>query len=1180
MRKFLNKRAGKTVRSCITALLAVVMAVPVASMSYLAIPAVSDAVEPVVVEAADVELPEPIMSLDFERGFKGESEKNGLEVKQSKERLMFEEYKDDAGNYVKDENGEYIFKWTETPVIMGSEDAPYYHKGIFGNQPTTYDDAEKGNVFMLDDSMEAEWIIKTESDKADSVVPVYTGGFDENGEPLDKEAAEASTLQIAHTAHSAVKINNPFAGLDFSEEYEKSEEGPVWTKGVTISYWVKVPTVEPEEGQEVDDEEILNDSVLFTFENIQRDETADANQYALDPNGEKVTYEVNGYSRYLAIQESIATYGDDWYKEDPLFALGTRETVTDVNTGQTYTIAKDYGPLVRLNPEYEGTSTNKIYFRDDAKTKPTTATIKLVENGKMVDVPLVEIGANIYSSYCTLDTNEGSLIARGYINGSMQIAASNTFHFKEDDYYQKVTLDENGNDVTTPIQGAYDINPNNTEAIGKFRQFRYYNIFYFQGDATVTDAPDEWHYVTCVIQNDWVQFYVDGEEIESDSLKYHGEDFNSLNGKKYFNKGFGIRYPFHIGWTNVAEWIKDGTITSGPTNCVPQTMLEWISDPDTVLYLGYEGICAESVEQDMGTLEGTLLDDITFYDVPLTSEQAVALYEQAVEAKDSDKNKPLEPVKVLDFESDAVGSIPAGMSEIASNNAEKVDAPYVINEEVFGHVLKLNESSSRYTGALQFENPYKGRDDITGATISYWVKSTTNKKGKVDEGLAISFVDEPKILVHGKIQAAVENELTRTYLYSMLSCDAEFQAGMDTEVYASLKNKFKQSSKKNGNTKQGEAGFDQEAYDLEQEWNARLNSLTEWHYVTMVVENSGITMYMDGVKHENNQEDDMGPTFYGPRFYDGYYNSTLDSFAHINFGTGNQMATSLMEFLTQDDTMGYFGFVNKLGSDTTYVTTSISAFDDVAFYDKALSDEEVKTIYEAAKTASASKAPVAGEEVVSLSDSSTSTPTPTDGVIPSNDPNDDKKESGFTENADGTRSATANGVTVTGDKTSIPDNAKLIVNILGATSSKADYDAAAEALKAKGIDTNSYAVKLYDIYLEVDGKKVAPTGTVTVSLVPTQGYDASKASIFRLSDVTVMKTTASGTAMVFTTDSLGQFALTQKQSTISGSNPSASGSSQAGKTGDGFSIVVPAVLLAAAFVVIVILRRKEELMED
>ena len=1174
MKKMNRKSAAKAARSCITVLLAVIMALPVTAISSVIGVAVNQ--EPVVAEAADVDLPKPLMTLDFEQGFQGEQEKNGLQVMEFGPRLMFEEYKENNA-YVKDSDGNYIFRWTDKPVIYGTSAADYHYEyGVFGNQPVSYDDSEKGNVFRLDTTMEVEEVVKTQSDNMDTAadpVPVYTGGFDADGNPLDQAAYEKSIIQEAMTVQSAVQIKNPFAGKDFSESWSKSadaSEGPAWTKGVTISYWVKVPKADSDEG---DSDDILNDSVLFTFENIQRPEGVD--QTTLDPNGEKVVYGVDGYIKYEAAR--------DYDAGNPMYAQGEEYTLTDINTGTEYKMLKDYGPLVRLTPDYPGSATNKIYFRDDSSSKTADATISIMEGGKPVTIKIYELGPNIYNDFKSLNTNEGSLVPRGYINGSMQIAASDTFHFQEDDYTTETVEDENGNPISTPVKGPFNINPNMPEDAGKITQFRFYNMFYFEGDGRVTEAPDEWHYVTCVIQNDWVQFYVDGEEIEADELGYHGTDFNTLNAKKYFNKGFGARWPYHLGWTNVADWIKDGTFTSGPSNCVPQTMLEWISDPDTVLYIGNQGCAAKSVDQEIGTLDGVLLDDIKFYEVPLTSEQAVALYKQSKDEFDAVANavNVPAPIKTLNFENDNYGEIPSGMTSVSSNDTNKVTLPDVVNEAEYGKVLKLHTSKSATTGAVKFDNPFAGKT-LSGATVSYWVKSVGNAKNKIEEGLTITFVDEPKVLVHNKIQAAVKDVASRTGLWANNSSDAMFQAGVNTQVYESLKNHYQQSTKKNGNTDSSKAGYDKEADQLQQEWDARLASMSEWHHVVMVMENSGIYMYFDGVKLSNNLADDMGPSFYGPRFFDGYYHKYLDSFSGIRYGTSNQGATPLMTFLTQADTAAYFGFMYRQGSSTTYRTTFESYIDDVNFYDVALNDKQVEAVYQTAQADAAAKSPDPNQPIDQPDERQDPTPEPSEDPDPDLPPTTVVVSGDFKDNGDGTSSATANGVTVTGPTASIPKGAVLLVSILGTQDAAASYTAANAALKGAGIDVDSQVITLYDIHIEVDGKTITPTAEFTITLTPPSGYTASKASIVRMSDVKSMSTSVSGSSLVYKTDSLGQFAIMQKKNaSVSGStNPSKSGSSAAGKTGDAASVAVPFALLTAAFCAIVILRRKEETLED
>ncbi len=914
----------KAARAGITALLAVVMAMPVSALTADVPAAVSP--ETAVVEAAEVEVPDPIMELDFEKGFQGETGENGLKVVEFAPRLMYEQQYSIA-----EDTNKWIFEWTDKPAIEGfSENDCHYVTSAVGNQPTTYDDPDMGNVFRLDSTMKIEKKVKEKSDKMDFSVPI------------------GSVIQPELTAHSAVQIRNPFAGMDFSEEESHWKKdpanlpnGPQWQKGVTISYWVKVP--QPREATETDQEDdILNDSVLFTFENIQRTDTA------ADPNGEKVTYQADDWAKHEA--------AENYKADDPQYALGTRKIIK-ASDGTEYIAAKDYGPLVRLNPEYEGSAAKKIYFEikeGDSKWNSPEKIAVRTEAGKTVY--LYPIGPNIYNEYKELDINKGSSVRRGYINGSLQIAASDTFHFMEDNYTAEVQSDG----TWKALAGATDLNPR-TAKEGELIQLRNNNLFYFQGDHTVTDAPEEWHYVTCVLKNDWVQFYVDGETIAADYFGYHGEPFSNLNGKKYFNKGFGIRYPYMLGqpWSGVPDWPADGTLSAGPSNAVAQTMLEWLSDEDTVLYLGNQGCAAKAADQEIGNLDGVLMDDIRFYDVPLTDAQAAALYEQSAAEKEKNADIPA-PVLSMNFEDTEVGAIPSNMKEAESNDASgRVAVPSVVNEAQFGKVLKLHASRATTTSAVQFDNPFAGKD-LTGATVSYWFRSVPDKNGDIGEGVTVTFLDEPKVLVHDKILPEVKETPTRSGLWANNSCDASFMAGVDTTINTLLKNHYQQSTKKNGNTDPTKSGYDAEAAQLEDEWNARLNSTGEWHYAAMVIKNSGIYMYFDGEKLANNLADAQGPYFYGSRFYDGYYHKYLDCFSSIRVGAGNAGATPLMTFLTQADTGAYFGLMNRQNSATTYRTTAECYLDDVSFYDVALNDEQICTLYVTAKADAAFKSAVDG----------------------------------------------------------------------------------------------------------------------------------------------------------------------------------------------------------------------------
>jgi len=107
-------------------------------------------------------------------------------------------------------------------------------------------------------------------------------------------------------------LKNPFKGMDLSETYN-AETG--WTKGITMSYWVKVSTQE---------NNVVSDSSLIVFENKDR-----------------VVIQKDDLMKYLACKEYSADKAE--------YSLGTQEIMTDAD-GNTYNVYKDYGYLIRMNP--------------------------------------------------------------------------------------------------------------------------------------------------------------------------------------------------------------------------------------------------------------------------------------------------------------------------------------------------------------------------------------------------------------------------------------------------------------------------------------------------------------------------------------------------------------------------------------------------------------------------------------------------------------------------------------------------------------------------------------------------------------------------------------------------------------------------------------------------------------
>lgn len=1170
MKKF---HLGATIRKASkTALCGLLVAAMVVPASVSQIPAAAP--QPVKAEAAE-ELPEPIATVTMEQGFMGEKAKNGMEAVASEGILQFAEVKDEDGNYTFDAEGNYIYDLnTEEPFVEGG----VYKYGPDGNQPTTYFDKEFGHVLMLDHTKIYKQYIKTLSDELDEKHPVYTGGFDESGNPL-ATPDPASILQQETETHSAVKINNPFAGLDFSEDPEYvEEEGYAWTKGVSISYWVKAPVYELSETQQ--GEYILkNDSILFTFQN-----NAEEGDYTYNVD-DLMKYEAClGYDATLDGSEFVGPYSGDTYTKD-MYALGDRTMVTDPASGKTYTVASNYGVLVRFNKEFEGktgvSEEEKIYFMDPKKTSGEKISFKDASGNT---VRLFDLEYQLYDSFHTLDHDDpDNKIKRGRINGSLSIAASNSFAFKEDDYTEKVVGEVNGQPIREVSKGPKQENENVVEEFNKILQFRHYNCAYWQGDGTVLEEVEvtdeegnattdtQWHYVTCVIMNDWVDFYVDGELMSCDDWMYapqNGMYFYDMNASKYFNKGSGLRYPYNKSSENVSEWSSDGTAKNSPANKISRTMLDWISDPDTVLMIGGQGTANEGLTaQNIGTADGTLLDDIAFYDVPLTEDQAIALYEKAV----ANKNATTEPtlLKKFDFTADAVDTMASGMTEAAENEGDEVAAP-VVKNTTRGHALRIYKSTNVETCAAQFENPFKGMTDLDGATVSYWYKGVANKQGSVPHSVGASFRDEPKILEHSKIQDSVKETKTRTGMYMKSNMDGYFEGGYDTQVYASLKNKFLTSVRRGDNYVAGKPGFVQADADCLQEYTDRANSFSQWHHVTMVVNNAGITVYYDGQKLANNILDKQKlPAFYGPRFYDGYYQRVHDGFASFKLSSNNQGATPLMTFLAQEDTTAYIGLANSIGQAKKYEKTYDGWYDNVCYYAGAMTDAQVAELYQAELAEEAT--PVSGEAIDDKEE---------DQIVPepTKDPSGNLV---FVSDA--------TGVTVTAPSGAISEDAQLVVKVLGEADAKDQYTAADSVLK--GIENLSIGKRvLYDIHFEVDGKVVQPSAAVEVSVTPPTGYTATRVSVIYIDGKAVVTTAVVDGKIGFSTDKLGQFAFVEAkegeeavgnigvQNSISGTtnkkNSSTSGSTNASKTGDATNVVVPMLLLAVAFVAMFAARKR------
>lgn len=522
----------------------------------------------------------------------------------------------------------------KVPVVENGE----YVKEESTALPEVKEDEVKGKVLEFKDSVKADRYEKTVSDELDEKYPVKN----------EAEKKDGALLQLKERVGGRVKLDNPFKGMTFAENDESA--------GVTISYWVKCPEIQVNsvgekvpEGTAGSKSRIAN-STTVVFNNSGR--------VVMNKDDQMKHIACMNYDKAVADNDEAALKDYD---------LGTQKLVRD-NDGNTYTLYQNYGKLLRFNPSYPVAS-----FEEQATKKGGWYVPKDAKDGK-IEVKDDEGNTYKISSFqtrgsTTEDQNQYELFRYSYkkeddkengfsskskireeaISGSLQISTDNDFGFREDNYREEKYQAEDGSVIGKAVDGAVISNPN-SDKYNTIQNIRGYNQFYFDGDemATEQSEPDIWHYVTVVIQNDWVLTYVDGVAAdpeldyqymkEEPGLSGSQHDFGTQNVGKLFNKGTGLRAPF-ILQNNVDAWSEDGSANETPANELAISMLDWIADEKTELYLGGTGYASEMLTQGYGTIEGVCLDDVSFIKKALTEDEAIELYDEAKEAAGMDSTE-------------------------------------------------------------------------------------------------------------------------------------------------------------------------------------------------------------------------------------------------------------------------------------------------------------------------------------------------------------------------------------------------------------------------------------------------------------------------------------------------------------------------------------------------------------
>jgi len=1139
MKKFkVAPQTAKKIKAIVAAAMALTLAVP--TTSYFSSKVASSSVD----AEGSVDVPAALMTVDFETGFMGEASKNGLEVVKSEEVLKFAEDKDENGNYKYDTEGHQIFGMTDKPFIEGDE----YKKGVVGNQPSTAYDAKMGNVLSLDDTVKIPEFKKKESDSLDSKYPVGT------------------VLQKAVTAESQIKLNNPFVGKDL-----------VKSGGASISYWIKAAEKKDDNGEVVGGA----NSSLINFNNSSL-----------------VVMQKDDYMKYQACQN---------YKEgDADYSMGTQEIMTDAE-GKTYEVYKNYGKLIRFNPNYPKNSaeatvkggwyisskdSSSLISVTDASGNSYKISSLYGDCSTVVDEGLYKYFSKKYNGTDDEGYSTISKIREEAIKGSLSITAGNDFVFRADNYDDEEVTNPDGTKGKIAVQGTKVTNPNSDQSEKEFAQFDVYNQFFFNVGSEKESTPSptlaltedtgalEWHFVTVVIEDGMVYNYVDGELVNPvEMYRYMGgtpneSSLQKLNAGKAFNKGQGCDYEvngkklFAYPADNVADWSADGTASDSPANGCSISMLEWLADAGTELYIGGKGYAAgcQSIDLDYDTVDGTMIDDISFYDVPLSADQAKALYDNAKTSKES--VPAAEELESFTFDDGTMKGTNGTTLENVSSNLDGLD-PEIFSDASRGNVLAIKKNNTSGTSAVKLsKNPFEGLvnkdSNITGATVNFWVREPgQGVKNVVAQSVGVSFADEKKVMNYDKMGSSLLGTEAASSLYVTTACDGFFYEGSTSLVYQSLGNNYLFSTKRNANVDKTKPEFEQESLDKYNEYLDRLQSMTTWHMVTLVMKNSGLYIYMDGEELPNNMYDKgtNAPNYFGLRFYDGYYGRIYSGYKadKNNCGSNNQFGLPLLTWLTDSKTSAYIGYANKLGSDVTYESTYESYYDNIRYFGSALSAEQIKKIYD--------------EEKVADVDQPGGSDNPGGNDNPG--PSDEGNSQTVGGNVEGTEvTFSYGGVKVTADISVIPAEAKLVLGMLG-TASDANVYASFEDIVAKNPDITSKQMVVYTAKSE-DGS-VTPNGKFKITFDIPGGFDSANVVVIG-EDGTVYDGVVSedGKTITIETDKFGNYAVVEKEMSNEDGSEVLASTTTAGKTGDDSNIALPIIILAIAGAAVAVVYKKRK----
>ncbi len=515
--------------------------------------------------------------------------------------------------------------------------------------------------------------------------PVSSVDFEVSGIGVEADADRGNVFHYTSDECELV-LDNPYGSEELAEylrersEYDVADDTwkrfggklqPVWEKGLTLSYWIKVPADE--------NGEYFNSSILrwelYDQEYYQADDYAKylcCTYFDVEKTADYLNYTAEDYAT-AAKEESKVIYGSEFY-------FKYLEYATDEN-GNVITDASGapVAAMYKGTEGIEGPVYDVRYFEDEKSWyymyNPhfTRGYVKTADGRyelQLAQLHCVGDNENYYSRYSTVDIDEGSYIRRALVDGELQIDADDSILWIADggDGIQSNPNSVKDYGTIMSMQGGNMFFMNSwresveevTGAGGTYQSAKYSALSpvtsitdYNQKDGSYTGVKDgncdTWHQVTVTLQNDWAEFYVDGikADIDENYSSYGRVSIGSGTSFERLNKGTGLRSSY-------GSDVSRGRFSYG--NYVCRLLMEWITDEEATFHIGGSGKYGKEYNL-AGESTEFYLDDLKFYGELLDEKQIQAAYEAqkpiedvtsgGVDVGQPGNNKPVDDNKLV-----------------------------------------------------------------------------------------------------------------------------------------------------------------------------------------------------------------------------------------------------------------------------------------------------------------------------------------------------------------------------------------------------------------------------------------------------------------------------------------------------------------------------------------------------